>query len=622
MSLTATDLSRVPHFRSARHFARLLILANMLVLAVLCGAVVQALTASHDTYTDKARQTTEALARSVGQGVAADIRLIDIALLNIDREWQRLSARGASDMSLLRTLLDEQRALVSHVDALRVSDARGRVLLSAGDHDLSIGEQAFFEQARQKPDALAVSEPLQLRDGHWAVVLARARIDARGTFQGVVFAEVTPKRFADLLDQTPIGLHGAVTVRSETLRLIARFAPDDDRAVPIGSNKVSDDLRKALAAHRTQGFFVTQTAMDGIERASAYRQVGSYPLLVLVGLDTDSIYSPWRRDSAKLILLAGAVEVLVVVLSVLLWGYHYKQARQQQQLVQIAAEQSAMLDNELVGIVRLKDRVVTWHNRALSAMLGYGPDELVGRSTRAFYADDLAFERTAEAYVDLAAGRSHRTELQMARRDGGLIWVNFSGVQLPNGESLWIMVDISAVKASEADAQHLAQHDVLTGLPNRLAMRTRMAPAVKSALTGGRKLVVVYLDLDGFKPVNDNYGHEAGDRLLCEVARRIVSCVRTMDIAARVGGDEFVVVLSDVGSVADVEPVLRRMLSLIEQPVTLTGLGTVQVNVSASMGVAVFPDQAQDVDELLGLADGAMYAAKRAGKSRIEFADV
>lgn len=609
---------RVPYARQNYRFARLLILANLLVLALLGAAVVQALQASRASYTDKARQTTEALARSVGQGVGAELRSVDIALLNVDREWQRLSSLVPSSPALLRALLDEQRALVARVDAIHLSDANGRVLTDDDVPALQIGEQSFFQQARDKPDLLAVSEPLQLRGGRWTLVLARARIDARGVFQGVAFAELSPQRLAELLDQTPVGSQGAVTLRSETLRLLARYAPDDDRPVPLGSNKVSDDLRKALAAHRAQGFFVTQTLIDGVERASAYRQVGNFPLLVLVGLDTESFYQPWRRDGAKLLLLAGLVEVLVVVLSSLLWVYQFNQSRQQHRLAQSEAEQRAMLDNELVGIVRLRQRRVVWANRALAGILGYAPDELQGQSSRVFYPDDQAFERTAEAYVELASGRPYRTQLQMARRDGGLIWVNFSGVQLPNGESLWIVVDISSVKASEADAHHLAQHDILTGLPNRLALLTRLAPAVRAAQTSGRKLVVAYLDLDGFKPVNDTYGHEAGDRLLCEVARRIVSSVRANDIAARVGGDEFVVVLDDVASRDDVLPVLQRMLGLIEQPVPLLGHGVVQV--SASLGVAVCPDQAQGVDELLAAADAAMYAAKRSGKARIEFA--
>ncbi|TXI18504.1 MAG: hypothetical protein E6Q67_11760, partial [Roseateles sp.] len=180
----------MPQFRPVRRFARLLILANALVFALLCTAVLLAARASRESYTDKARQTVEALARSVAQGVAAELRLVDNALLNLDRELQRAAVAGRLPDELLRSLLAEQRALVTHVDALRVSDAAGQVLGGEGGGMRAVGDQPFFQAARARPGLLAVSEPLRLGPARWGVVLARARTAADGRFQGVVFAEL------------------------------------------------------------------------------------------------------------------------------------------------------------------------------------------------------------------------------------------------------------------------------------------------------------------------------------------------------------------------------------------------------------------------------------------------
>jgi diguanylate cyclase (GGDEF)-like protein len=159
----------------------------------------------------------------------------------------------------------------------------------------------------------------------------------------------------------------------------------------------------------------------------------------------------------------------------------------------------------------------------------------------------------------------------------------------------------------------LAYRDPLTGLANRTSLGPALEQAVERARRRGFKLAGVFIDLDGFKQINDVYGHDAGDRCLIEVARRLRSAVRASDVVARLGGDEFFVLLEEVQDEIAVESVIRKLLAEAVRPYELPG--GAQARLSASMGVSLFPDHAGDAAALVKLADTAMYAAKQAGKN-------
>ena len=180
-------------------------------------------------------------------------------------------------------------------------------------------------------------------------------------------------------------------------------------------------------------------------------------------------------------------------------------------------------------------------------------------------------------------------------------------------------VDITDLKRSEVQLRDLANVDPLTHLPNRRALHEHLERTIAMARRKGNRAAIAYIDLDGFKPVNDDYGHEAGDRLLVEVASRIGAELRAGDVVGRLGGDEFCVILSDVSTAADVSLVLGRALKAINQPFRVSH--DASVSVSASMGVGLYPTDSTDIGELLRIADKTMYLAKARGKNCVEFYD-
>jgi diguanylate cyclase (GGDEF)-like protein len=176
--------------------------------------------------------------------------------------------------------------------------------------------------------------------------------------------------------------------------------------------------------------------------------------------------------------------------------------------------------------------------------------------------------------------------------------------------------EIAARKQIEEKIRYMACHDNLTGLPNRILFKDRLDTARTLAVRNTEKLAILFIDLDGFKAVNDTLGHQAGDQLLQEVARRLQAAVRQSDTVGRVGGDEFIVLLNGIEHGGDAARVAEKILETLEQPIWLAGQSA---KVGASIGISIFPDHGDDTEKLIAFADGAMYGIKKSGKNAYAF---
>lgn len=259
-------------------------------------------------------------------------------------------------------------------------------------------------------------------------------------------------------------------------------------------------------------------------------------------------------------------------------------------------------------------------NAAFSSITGYGHEEVLGKNPRILNSglQDPAFYQ--DLWSELISTGQWQGELWDRRKSGEIFaeLLNISAVRDKNGETshyVAIFVDITLQKEHEKHLEQLAHYDPLTGLPNRVLLADRMNMALARARRHHRRLAVCFLDLDGFKQVNDRHGHDSGDRLLVEIAARLRECVREEDTVARLSGDEFMILLGGIGEDHEYEEALRRILDAISRPVEIHH-ATAQV--SGSIGVALYPDHDDDPDRLLRAADQAMYAAKQGGKNRYQ----
>ena len=291
-------------------------------------------------------------------------------------------------------------------------------------------------------------------------------------------------------------------------------------------------------------------------------------------------------------------------------------------LRRVTLDQQAMLDTEVIAMAKLRGRRIVWKNGALERLFGYGKDSMLGLPVRELYIDEDSFVALGRnAYPVLRRGGHYRSQQQMRRKDGSLVWVDLNGVALPGERdeetTLWMMVDITQSKAYEARVERAAFHDALTGLPNRVLLADRLRQAMAAAQRQKQTVAVAYMDLDGFKAVNDAHGHDAGDEVLKAVAQRLTEAIRATDTAARLGGDEFVVLLTPLPAPEAGRATCERLLRAILEPVRLNSGETVQVG--SSIGVAHYPLDGVDAEVLMSRADQTMYECKRAGRCRIRW---
>ncbi|MBN8481321.1 MAG: EAL domain-containing protein [Xanthomonadales bacterium] len=271
---------------------------------------------------------------------------------------------------------------------------------------------------------------------------------------------------------------------------------------------------------------------------------------------------------------------------------------------------------EAVSVTDLDFRFVSV-NPAFTRITGWQEHEVRGRSASLLNCAQHSPEHYQSLRDTLMRDGHWRGELWQRRKDGEefLSWLQATGVSDASGQRthfVQVLTDITERKRTEQELRYLANYDPLTGLPNRTLLSERLGHAVVRARRGGRKVAVLFLDLDRFKHVNDSMGHAAGDRMLKAAGSRLRDNVRDGDTVARIGGDEFTVVLEDLVDASEAERVAQKLISAFEQPLELED--GQDVTISPSIGVSLYPDHGQAPTDLIKFADTAMYQAKERGR--------
>src|ERR1700731_3300038 len=278
----------------------------------------------------------------------------------------------------------------------------------------------------------------------------------------------------------------------------------------------------------------------------------------------------------------------------------------------------AVFNRAAVGIARidLAGRIIE-ANPALQRMLGYSADELTHNPLASFVHPDHVRDGRLTQLTELSAGtrQEMQQELRYVHKLGGLVWCNSiaSLVRGRSNEPLFLIVmteDITARKKQEVALEHQALHDGLTDLPNRTLMFDRLRQAILVSKREHQPLALLMMDLDGFKEINDTFGHHGGDEVLRHVATRLKAQLRESDTVARLGGDEFAIILPGVPDEATAGATATRILHALQEPLIIEGEA---LEIRASIGIVLFPRHAEDADTLLRRGDAAMYEAKRAG---------
>ena len=348
------------------------------------------------------------------------------------------------------------------------------------------------------------------------------------------------------------------------------------------------------------------------------------PLVVLTGMDDEVLASQALQEGAQDYLIKGQIDARGLLRSL-----RYAVERKAMEEALFVEKERAQVTLNCIGdAVACTDSSgkVTFLNRVAEKMTGWSLREAAGLPWgEVFKILDAASREASPNPMETAVEpdcTAHRpSNYVLVRRDGFEIPIEDSVSPIHDREgnatgAVIVFRDVSAARAMADQITHSAEHDFLTGLPNRMLLNDRVNQAIALAPRHHKRVAVLFLDLDGFKHINDSLGHPTGDKLLQSIAKRLVECVRASDTVSRQGGDEFVVLLSEVERSEDTAITARRMLQSVAEAHSIDHH---DLHVTTSIGVSVFPDDGLDAETLIKNADTAMYQAKENGRQSYKF---
>lgn len=527
---------------------------------------------------------------------------------------------------------------------LLITNAGGRVTHASVDSlvGFDASRRDYFQGVlrQRSKNTLHVSPPFVSSLGSPAMALVREISDVHGALAGVLMAALDPTFFAVLLDSV-------------------RFTPDTHIALvhgdgqlfmraPDALGKVDTDLAlpgSFFSQHKSNGWaassFMGVTDSTGEVRLVAFRTVQppqltmDKALVVFVSRDTSAIYANWRRETT---LLGGAFGGVMLAVFLALYIHQRRQrffddlTHQRDMALRASDARLQSIFEATPDALLISDEhgTITMVNQQVTPLLGYAMVELLGKQIEDLVPipcrDDHLKPHDGFGAIANTLPKAIRKSINAVRKDGSECHVEVSLSRIETNEGLFFasaLRDMSERQAADDKIMKLAFYDQLTGLPNRTLLLDRLKQMIGTSHRHGIFGAMLFIDLDHFKTLNDTLGHDVGDMQLKQVALRLISCVRESDTVARVGGDEFAVILAtlsqnEVEAATDTELVATKILATLSLPYQL---GAVSHSGTASIGATMFQGQNTSTDELMKQADLAMYRAKDAGRNGVHFFD-
>jgi diguanylate cyclase (GGDEF)-like protein/PAS domain S-box-containing protein len=519
----------------------------------------------------------------------------------------------------LRKLIDRGVLNDRVFSFLGIVDHRGTVLAgSAAPAGAYLGDRDYFLAHLEPGRGIFVGSPIVGRYNGKPAIPVSIRVEGlEGSF-AVVYVGLDPGYFTEIYRKSDLGEDGLITlVRVDGVTLVRRTGSQTTVGQDMSRSTLMAEQRR-----RSSGTFVSLGRLEGVPRFYSYRTLQDYPIVVALGTSTAEMLKGVTARSRNYVAAASILSGLVVAFTLVTLVLLLRQRLARDRLARLNARFAAVFNQAAVGIAvaRLDGRLVQLNERYCS-MLGYTEPELLGRrffeilhpEERPRAADALArMAERGESFLPLF-------EMRHVRKDGSGLWAEVAAARVRDDDADYLVAvvqDISERHEMRHRLEHQAHHDALTGLPNRVLCFDRLNQALDQAKRKRWNASFMFLDLDRFKAVNDTLGHDAGDEVLLEAARRLSACIRGGDTVARIGGDEFGVVLSDLAQPQDAGIVAGKILGALGRPFAVKGQ---DVFVTGSIGIASYPADSDSAATLVKNADAALFQAKLLGRNNHQF---
>jgi diguanylate cyclase (GGDEF)-like protein len=572
-------------------------------LVLLWTSILIALNHEYHAAETASVQSTANLARAFEESTRRTVGEIDQILLSARAFYSAQGERFDFDeWARAQTLPDKMTA------AIGMADTNGHVFADTLPipPNTSIADRPHFRaQIDPSHDDLYISRPVHGRvSGEDTIQFTRKLLGPRGEFAGVTVFSLGCAELSRFYQTLDLG-NGFVSLLSEDGIVLAR-GPMLSGA--IGASVTTSALFDPVLRERS-GVIRFRSRRTGIEQIASFRHLRDYPLIVMVGFDTDTVFRQYESLRQRAILIGVTVTLAIGLIGVL-WLQQKRRSVASRRALDITLETIS----QGILMVDARGHVPVINPRALD-LLGLADE------TSAAVQKSAALRATALASIDPANPAGEVDPIipvdapqqdgcfETVREDGTIIEVRSH--HLAEGGFVHTYTDVTEQRMADARVRYLAHHDTLTGLANRVWLRQRV-PELLERYAGTPLLsAFMMIDLDGFKGVNDTLGHDVGDELLIEIARRLQSLVREDDFVARLGGDEFIIIQPRLRRAEDVGPLAQRVLDRLAEPAQVGGH---QVRIGASIGIAFYPKDGQNGDALLKYADIALYCAKASGR--------
>jgi diguanylate cyclase (GGDEF)-like protein len=596
---------------------------------------------------EEAKRNIGNLAFVLAEQTARSAQTIDLVLRDLQDSFRAVQDDSSDAFEHLvgsdtfHRDLKEKITRLPQAEVLAIVDSKGRLIATSRDTPISfdLSGRDYFKYFSITDDSrLFISAPVPNKGtGNWTVIFAR-RINSRsGAFLGVVLGGVPIKYFEDIYRSIDLPRKERFLLAKRDGTILLRHP-----TLTHGESFPETSPWHELVA-RGGGYYESPGYFDGTVRMVAVRPLHDFPLVVNAAVDKSDVLAAWRRQA----LYIAAGTILMIAYASFLMRITHRQftrlrefssalRRQNDDLKRLSnelrysTEHLAKRSQELEATLETMDQglimvdgkgFVVQCNSQARRHLDLPADLMASRppfsSVLEYQWNSNQSGREEHSFEEFSRKRTrddHPYTQELKRPDGRVIEMH--SIPMVAGGFVRTYMDITDRKAAEERVHYLAHHDDLTRLVNRVVFRDRLYNAMTVTDASKRGIALLYLDLDFFKQVNDTLGHDMGDRVLAEAARRMQASVRSIDTVARVGGDEFAIIVPFLEDRDSAENLAKRLVSNLAKPFIIDSASLL---VGVSIGIAIHPDHGENVDELLLNADRALYNAKQAGRNTFRF---
>ncbi|MBL8436466.1 MAG: diguanylate cyclase [Zoogloea sp.] len=590
----------------------LIVLSSILAFGVVSYDLVTDRQRTEQAALDAARQQALVQSRAAAEMVQATLDRFDFALQTArDAAVAGPRAMTFQEELIARTLPSDlalQQFRIGADGYLEYSSLGPAPRNYLGDRDY------FKELAADQADRLVVSPPVLGRlTKKWSIQLARA-IRRDGRFDGVVAIAVSPEEWARQLASFEAGPRDTLTLVNARGHVLMRTL---DGASHFGK-QAPQKREYILHPEQKEGHYIAHASVDGVLRVYGWTRLRNPELIMLSGIALEDALAPVREMNRRMRLRAALATLLfaVIIGGLLLALARYERAGRR--LAEQEAHSRNIVEHMADGIVVVDvDGHIVRVNPAFCAITGFSSGALEGQPVSALCAD-------GEQHCELSrlvsqTGSGHWSgDFDGVRADGSR-YVGHAVISAVADSDehqvrrVVLLSDVTELRRKDKEMWYQANFDRLTGLPNRALLADRIDGMLRRARRNHTEVAVLFIDLDDFKPVNDDFGHDVGDLLLREVAGRLQRLFRDEDTVSRLGGDEFVVAMHAELNSGFGQNAAGKIVASLSEPFQVAGQ---TLTISCSVGVARFPDDGDSADSLIQHADHAMYRAKKQGRSR------